>query len=35
MLILIPNIFEKKFGIDLKDPETAVQYVNRLVDRLL
>jgi hypothetical protein len=35
MLILTPNIFEKKFGIDLKDPEMALQYVNRLVDRLL
>ena len=35
MLILTPNIFEKKFGINLNDPDTALQYVNRLVDRLL
>jgi AcrR family transcriptional regulator len=35
MLILTPNIFEKKFGVDLGNPDTALQYVIRLVDRLL
>jgi AcrR family transcriptional regulator len=35
MLILTPKVYEKKFGLDLYDPETAVLYVNRLVDRLL
>jgi hypothetical protein len=35
MLIITPKLFEKKFGQDLQDPEMAVMYVNRLVDRLL
>jgi AcrR family transcriptional regulator len=35
MLILTPKVYEKKFGLDLQNPEAAVRYVNRLVDRLL
>lgn len=35
MFILMPQTFEKRFGLDPQDPKIGVQYVNRLVDRLL
>ncbi len=35
MFILMPKTFTEKFGVDPQNPDTAVKYVNRLVDRLL
>jgi AcrR family transcriptional regulator len=34
-LILMPNIFEKKFGVDLNNPGTINQYIQQLVDALI
>ena len=35
MFILTPALFKEKHGLDLQEPVTRRQYVNRLVDRLL
>lgn len=35
MLVLMPGLFEKRYGIDLLDREQRKEYVDRLVDRLL
>lgn len=35
MLVLTPELFGEKFGLNLNDPERQKQFVYRLVDRLL
>ncbi len=35
MLTLVPDIFEKSFGLDLCDEKTRQEYVHRLVEKLL
>jgi len=35
MFVLTPRLFGEKYGLNLQDPDTRRQYVNRLVDRLL
>jgi len=35
MHVLMPKTFAARFGMDPQDKDTAVEYVNRLVDRLL
>jgi hypothetical protein len=35
MCILTPQLFDEKHGLNLRDPETRRQYVNRLVDGIL
>jgi AcrR family transcriptional regulator len=35
MFILSPELYKEKYGLNLQDPETRKEYVNRLVDRLL
>jgi len=35
MFILTPQLFDEKFGLNLRDTNTRRSYVNRLIDRLL
>jgi DNA-binding transcriptional regulator YbjK len=35
MMILAPKIFERRFGVDMHDPQMREKFVTRLVDRLL
>jgi AcrR family transcriptional regulator len=35
MFVLSPKLFTEKYGLNLQDPDSRKEYVNRLVDRLL
>ncbi len=35
MFILTPLLYKEKYGLNLQDPNSRRQYVNRLIDRLL
>ncbi|NMB53440.1 MAG: TetR family transcriptional regulator [Leptolinea sp.] len=35
MLVLMPGLFEKRYGVDLLDREQRQEYVDQMVDRLL
>ncbi len=35
MFVLTPDVFESRFGLSLREPESRKRYIDRLVDRLL
>ena len=35
MFVLTPRVFEERHGVNLLDPQTRKEYIDRLVDRLL